>query len=130
MSLPAIGPAAAVHCSLTDLARYAAIHAAGEQNGSGILKREAFVKLHTPPSGSDYALGWVVSKRRWAGGTTLAHAGSNTFFYVVMHIAPARKAVFIAATNSAGHDSEAGTDDALGALIERFLPEKPPAKAQ
>src|SRR5690606_16144609 len=54
----AISPAGAVHCSLADLAAYAAFHIAGEQGGSELLNANSFKKLHTP-AGDDYALGWV-----------------------------------------------------------------------
>ena len=120
---PAIAPAAAVNCSLTDLARYAGMHAAGERTGAIILKPESFVKLHTPPPGGDYAFGWIVTRRAWAGGTALSHSGSNTMFFVNIWLAPAKNAVLIAATNSAGEDAAAGTNDAIDALIQQFLPE-------
>ena len=72
---PAIGPAG-TDCIvlLTDLARYAGRYATGETVGLGILKPASFVKLHTPPVGSDYAFGWGVAQRQWAGGKTLSHA--------------------------------------------------------
>jgi CubicO group peptidase (beta-lactamase class C family) len=74
---PAIAPAGRVHCSLNDLARYTISQMEGERNG-GLLKAETFCKLHTPPADADYACGWRVLKRRWAGGNALTHNGSNT----------------------------------------------------
>jgi CubicO group peptidase (beta-lactamase class C family) len=118
---PAIGPAGTVHCTLADLAHYAALHALGEKHGTLFLKREGFVKLHTAWPGQEYALGWIVAPREWAGGNALNHNGSNTMFFVAMWIAPAKDAVFIAATNCAGREAEQATDEAVGSLIGKLL---------
>ena len=80
---PAIAPAGRVHCSLDDLARFVIFHLRPNQTG-GLLKPETLDMLHTPPDGGDYACGWVVLKRGWAGGNALMHNGSNTMWYVVM----------------------------------------------
>jgi CubicO group peptidase (beta-lactamase class C family) len=118
---PAIGPGGTVHCSIKALARYAAWHARGEALGSATLKKESFVKLHTPPAGGDYAFGWAVAPRPWAGGNALTHAGTNTVNYAVMWIAPGREAAFVAATNCGGAAAEKACDEAVAAMIERYL---------
>ncbi|HSH96397.1 MAG TPA: serine hydrolase domain-containing protein, partial [Roseimicrobium sp.] len=77
----AISPAGAVHCSIGDLAKYAAFHMAGERGESKLLKADSFRKLHTVAEGNkDYALGWLVLNRPWANGRALMHNGSNTMF--------------------------------------------------
>ncbi|HYR57120.1 MAG TPA: serine hydrolase domain-containing protein, partial [Chthoniobacteraceae bacterium] len=117
---PAIGPAGAVHCTIEELARYAAWHARGERTGTPSLKRESFVKLHTPPGDGDYAMGWHVAPREWAGGNALTHAGSNTMFFAVIWIAPEKDEAFVAATNcGAGEQAVKGCDEAVAALIGR-----------
>jgi CubicO group peptidase (beta-lactamase class C family) len=118
---PAIGPAGTVHASLRDWARYARVHAQGEQTGWGILPAEAFVKLHTPAAGQDYAMGWGVASRDWAGGPALTHSGSNTMFFVDLWVAPKKDAVFISATNAAGDPAAKGCDEAVAALVQRVL---------
>lgn len=119
---PAIGPAGTVHCSLADLAQYAAFHMAGAQGDSDLLNADSFKKLHTS-AGDDYALGWIVLEREWAGGRALMHTGSNTMFYTVVWMAPGRNAAVIVATNVGGPDAAfAGCDEAAGKLIEQFLP--------
>jgi CubicO group peptidase (beta-lactamase class C family) len=115
----AIAPAGAVHCTIEELARYGAWHARGERSGTGTLKKESFVKLHTPVVG-DYAMGWNVVPREWAGGNALTHAGSNTMFFAVIWVAPAKDAAFVAATNCAGEEAATGCDEAVSLLIERF----------
>jgi CubicO group peptidase (beta-lactamase class C family) len=118
---PSIGPGGTVHCSITELVRYAAWHARGETLGSSALKKESFAKLHTPPSGGEYAFGWIVAPRQWAGGNALTHNGSNTMNYAVMWIAPAKEAAFVAATNCSGAAAEKACDEAVAAMIGRYL---------
>ncbi len=117
----AIGPAGIVHCSVADLARYAAWHARAGRTTARVLGPASFTKLHTPPPGGDYALGWRVTQRDWAGGTALTHAGSNTMWLVVIWVAPAKDAAFVAATNIMGKDAEQGCDEAVGAMIRQVL---------
>ena len=118
---PAIGPGGIVHCSITEFVRYAAWHARGETLGAATLKKESFVKLHTPPAGADYAMGWIVAPRPWAGGNALTHNGTNTMNYAVMWIAPAKEAAFVAATNCPGPPAEKACDEAVAAMIQRYL---------
>jgi len=117
---PAIAPAGRVHCSLDDLARFTIFHMQRRQQG-GLLKPETLVKLHTPPAGGDYACGWIVAKRGWAGGNALTHAGSNTMWYVVMWLAPEKDFSVIVATNIAGADAEKGCDEAASMMIHNWL---------
>ena len=118
---PAISPAGRVHCSLDDLARYTVFHMEGERSGT-LLKHETFRKLHTPPAGGDYACGWVVANRGWAGGNALTHAGSNTMWYVVMWLAPEKDFSIIVGANIAGSEAEKGCDEAVGAMVKNWLP--------
>lgn len=116
---PAIGPAGTVHCTIEEFARYAAWHGRGERTGTASLKREGFVKLHTPPEGADYAMGWGVTSRPWAGGKVLTHNGSNTMFFAVMWVAPAKDMAFVAATNCPGDEAAKACDEAAALLIQR-----------
>ncbi|MCI0745697.1 MAG: beta-lactamase family protein [Verrucomicrobia subdivision 3 bacterium] len=116
----AISPAGAVHCSLGDLAKYAAFHMAGERGLSKLLKAETFRKLHAPV-GDDYVLGWVVLERKWAGGRALMHNGSNTMFYVVVWMAPAKNCAVIVAANIGVDEAFAGCDEAAGKLIKEYF---------
>jgi hypothetical protein len=118
---PAIGPAGTVHCSLADLAHYGALHALGDKYGTLFLKREGFVKLHTPVAGEEYALGWKSLPRSWAGGSALTHEGSNGMFFAVIWIAPAKGAVLVAATNAGGKPATEATDEAIEVMIGKLL---------
>jgi CubicO group peptidase (beta-lactamase class C family) len=116
----AVSPAGAVHCSLSDLAKYVASHMAGERGESKLLKTETFKKLHEPV-GNDYALGWVVFERKWAGGRALMHNGTNTMFYVVVWMAPKRNCAVIVASNIGINEAAAGCDETAGKLIKEYF---------
>lgn len=119
----AISPAGAVHCSVGDLAKYAAFHMAGERGGSKLLKAESFKKLHTVAAGNeDYALGWMVLNRPWANGRALMHNGSNTMFYIVVWMAPEKNCAVIVASNIGVDEAFEGCDEAAGNLIKQFFP--------
>jgi CubicO group peptidase (beta-lactamase class C family) len=123
---PAIAPAGRVHCSLDDLARYAIFHLQ-TTNTNGLLKPETMVRLHTPLPGDvanpmeNYACGWVILQRDWAGGTTLWHNGSNTMWYIVMWLAPNKDFAVIVATNIDGPEAGQGCDEAATAMIQKWL---------
>lgn len=118
---PAIAPGGRVHCTLDDLARFTIFHMQRSKTNS-LLKSETLTKLHTPPEGGDYASGWVVVKRGWAGGNAIMHNGSNTMWYVVMWLAPEKNFSVIVGTNIAGSDSEQGCDEVASAMIQTWLP--------
>jgi len=119
----AISPAGSVHCSMGDLAKYAAFHMAGERGQSELLKAESFKKLHTAVADNDdYALGWMVLKRGWANGRALMHNGSNTMFYVVVWMAPEKNCAVIVASNVGVDEAFEGCDEAAGKLIKQFFP--------
>jgi len=125
---PVLSPAGRVHCSLDDLERFAMFHLQ-ENATNGLLKPETLARLHKPDGTNisspveNYACGWVILKRGWAGGRTLWHNGSNTMWYIVMWLAPEKNFCVIAATNVAGDDAEKACDDAAVAMIHKWLPE-------
>lgn len=118
---PSIGPAGTVHCSIGDLAKYCAFHAAEGQSGATLLTPASFKKLHTRCAPKvDYSPGWVVQERNWGGGDVLMHTGSNTMWYAAMWVAPAQNSAFVAATNIAHEHADDGCDEAIKTLVERL----------
>jgi CubicO group peptidase (beta-lactamase class C family) len=114
---PAITPAGRVHLSILDLAKYANLHLGTLEKSP--LDRKSLNFLHTPvPPATEYAVGWVVVKRPWAGGTALMHNGTNTMNHAVMWLAPDRKFAAVAACNI---DDAKACDDAVSFLIGKFL---------
>jgi len=112
-----IGPAGTVHCSISDWAKFITAHLRGERGEPGILKPETFKRLHTPSFGGDYAFGWLVVDRPWAGGRALNHTGSNTQNFAVVWMAPAKDFAVLVMTNQAGGDTFSACDATAAALI-------------
>jgi CubicO group peptidase (beta-lactamase class C family) len=98
---PVLGPAGTVHLSLPDWARYAILHLKGaSEENPPLLRKTTFRKLHTPPAGSTYAMGWGVSQPSWAQETALQHAGSNTMWLAQILLLPRSRKGFLIATNA------------------------------
>jgi CubicO group peptidase (beta-lactamase class C family) len=116
---PYLGPAGTVHCALQDYARFARAHMRRAQ----VLKRETFDYIQTSPRGQEYALGWLVVHREWAGGHALTHAGSNTVNRFVAWLAPRRDFGVLAATNLGrleNDDTVLALDQVVWALIQKY----------
>ena len=112
---PVIGPAGTVHCSIVDWGKFVTAHLRGEQGLPGILKPETFKRLHKPSFDGDYAFGWMVVDRPWAGGRALTHAGSNTMNFAIVWLAPAKDFAVLVMTNQG--DTFEACDAAASALI-------------
>ncbi|MCA9288182.1 MAG: beta-lactamase family protein [Phycisphaerales bacterium] len=130
---PAITPAGRVHLSLEDWARYVRVQLGGaggeaQQIGDVTLSPETLGRVFTPPGtgdhGDGYAMGWMRVERPWAGPEgdrwTYTHNGSNTMWFSVAWIAPARDFAVIVCCNQ-GEGGAAATDAAAAAIIREFL---------
>jgi CubicO group peptidase (beta-lactamase class C family) len=80
-----------------------------------LLKPETFQKLHTP--NGDYAMGWLVTKRGWAKGPVLTHAGTNTMWYAVVWAAPQDNFAVLVMCNQGGDKAAKACDEAASAII-------------
>lgn len=118
-----IGPAGLVHCSLGDWARYAALHLDAARGAPRLLKAGTFEKLHTDAYRQDYTFGWAIRREEWAGGTTLAHSGSDGLWFATIVIAPDRNAAFMVATNAADGKAQKACRDAIRAMRQHYLGE-------
>jgi CubicO group peptidase (beta-lactamase class C family) len=124
---PSIGPAGRVHCTIRDWAKFISLHLRGARGEERTyLSPETFARLHRPPSGGDYADGWMVVQRPWGGGTVLSHSGSNTMWYCVVWMAPQRNFAVLSATNVGGEAAAKACDDASGAMIRRYMTMRAP----
>ena len=119
---PAIGPAGTVHCSVGDWAKFVALHLAGERGEAKLLKPETFKKLHAPPDGGDYAMGWRVVPSPLGKGKALTHAGSNTMWFAVAWLAPKKDFAVLVACNQA---NDKACNDAVLALIADHFKDEP-----
>jgi CubicO group peptidase (beta-lactamase class C family) len=116
---PSLGPAGTCHMSLADYAKFIADHLRGSGGGKALLTPALYKDLHTPPQGADYAMGWLVAERDWAGGTVLTHNGSNTMNFATVWMAPKKGFALVAACNQAGDAGKKACDDVVGVLTER-----------
>lgn len=123
---PASAPAGGVHLSLADWARFIACHlrAGTGPEATRLLPAAAFRHLHAPHElpgeaggHTDYAGGWITTRRRWADGPVLTHAGSNTLWYAVAWLAPKEGIAFLATCNQAGPRAERACDEAVGVAM-------------
>lgn len=121
----ALFPAGGVHCSLIDWAKFIALHLTDGKSHPGLLTPESFATLHRPivnkpPDG--YAMGWIVTSRPWAGGTTYTHTGSNTYWLVTVWIAPQKDFAILVACNRADPDNLGfkACDDLIGVLVKDY----------
>jgi hypothetical protein len=87
--------------------------------GPLLVSAETLRKLQTPLPGDDYAFGWAVRERGWAGGRALVCTGSNTMWYADIWIAPERNMAFMAATNVGNDEAFPGCNAAITELIRR-----------
>lgn len=122
---PAIGPAGTVHAPLPDWAKFVALHLGGGRGDAKLLPSASFKRLHTPSGQDDdaYAMGWGVAQRPWAGGVALTHAGTNTLWFAVVWIAPAKNYAIVAACNQGGDEAFKACDEAIGAITSQLLGE-------
>ena len=122
---PVMGPAGCIHCSIQDWARFIQDQLRGARGESGVLlKSESYRKLQTPPFGGDYALGWIVVQRNWAGGNALTHGGDNTMNCADVWVAPKRDFAILVCVNQSGDTAFHAADAAVGAMID-FLNNQP-----
>jgi CubicO group peptidase (beta-lactamase class C family) len=109
----ALGPAGRVHCTLEDWARFGALQL--RERDPAILNREVLDRLTTTTA--DYAAGWGVAEREWAGGTAFTHNGSNTMWYATIWVAPEIDRILLVAANAGGETTAKTCDHVAGKLV-------------
>lgn len=113
----AIAPGVSVHCSIQDLAKFAASHA-GTQ---ALVSEDTLHRLHRRYGATEYSPGWYVVSRSWGKGYVLCHSGTNTYWFAMMWIAPMRKAAFVAVSNSPEVAGKSVCDHTVVNMIDRLL---------
>ena len=118
----ALGPAGTVHISIEDWAKFIALWFSSQT--PAILGRASLNELLVPDA-NDYAAGWYVLQREWAGRIALHHAGSNTVWRTILWIAPDRDIAYVAVANASDvliHDTMFWIlDGIVGSLIDETL---------
>jgi CubicO group peptidase (beta-lactamase class C family) len=120
---PSLGPAGTAHCTIADWGKFLMLHVAGARGEATSLVTTATLQhLQTAPAGGDYAGGWIVGTRSWAGGTALTHTGSNLNWMVTAWLAPAKNVAFVSATNCASASCATQLDASFGPMITKYAP--------
>lgn len=115
---PVLGPAGIVHMPLRGWSRFLVDQLKGA-SADALVPAAVYAEIQSPhPEGSDYGLGWIVTRRPWAGGKTITHAGSNTLNMSVCWLALPKKFGVIVCTNQAGNAASEACDEAASALIQ------------
>lgn len=114
-----LGPAGTCHAAMAEYAKFVADQLRGASGKNALLPHGIYKDLHTPPAGANYAFGWQVTERDWAGGRTLTHTGSNMMNYSVVWMAPEKGFAVVAASNQAGRKAAAACDEVCSLLISR-----------
>ena len=114
---PVMGPAGRIHCSIQDWGKFVQDQLCGARGERALLKPESYQTLQTPPFGGDYALGWIVVQRSWAGGKALNHGGDNTMNFANVWIAPQQNFGILVCVNQSGDTAHKAADRAVGAVI-------------
>jgi CubicO group peptidase (beta-lactamase class C family) len=96
---PALSPAASVHMSLSDFAKFAWWVSANEP---ALVKPDTFKKLQTPPTGSAYAGGLWITELPGIGGAAVSHSGHMGGFFGVYHSGGKRACVTVFNTEGGG----------------------------
>lgn len=110
-------PAGAIHCSIGDLAKYAADHLSGLRGRSTLLPSAYYERLHRRRGESVFTLGWGLTRdQRW--GLTHFGAGSGGWFFVRIVILPEHDATVVIASNSG--DAERATRELWPHLVQQF----------
>ena len=120
---PAIAPAGTVHCTLEDWAKFIQLHLDAAMGAPRMLSAESFHTLQTPANNlrPEYAMGWGIASREWAGGKVLTHNGTNTMWFCAVWIAPLKGFAVMAACNQGGKKAEKTVDEAVWMLVQQHL---------
>jgi CubicO group peptidase (beta-lactamase class C family) len=124
---PVMGPAGRVHCTIQDWAKFVQDQLRGARGEPALLKPASYLKMHTPPFGGEYALGWLVVERDWGGGTVLNHGGDNTMNCANVWVAPKRDFAILVCVNQSGDTAFQASDEVVGALIKLHASKEEPA---
>ncbi len=109
----AMGPAGTVHASLEEWAKFVGLWL--QRSDTSFLTAREREFLITPVG--DYACGWLITEREWAGGIALNHAGSNTMWLAVAWVAPEKNIAFLVTANAYGD----AVGDALNDVVTQMI---------
>lgn len=118
---PLLGPAGTVHMTITDWAKFIAMHLRATRGNDTLFQANIAEKIYAAKSGAGNAMGWLITSRSWGEGTVVTHSGSNGYWYSVVWMAPLKNFAVIVATNQGGVNAANATDEASYTLILHLL---------
>ncbi len=114
---PAIGPAGTVHISAEDWVKFISLWF--ENKEPAILDRSSLNELARPVG--EYAAGWEVLQRSWAGGTVLYHSGTNRYWLSYLWLAPKSGVAYLAVANISDLIQNIGVGNTLDSIFSRLI---------
>jgi CubicO group peptidase (beta-lactamase class C family) len=128
---PIMGPAGAVHMTLSNLCKYATEHLRGELGSGELLAAETYKRLHTPKL-QDYACGWVVKQpTSEIPHTVYWHNGSNTMWYALVVFIPEKNMVVAVTSNDCDIEkAEAAAWEIVKTSVKQFNVEGDPPRRE
>lgn len=118
---PVLTAAGRANMTLSDWGKWISENLKGLNDKESKLPKLYFEEIRSKPLGGDYAMGWIVTSRPWAGGLALTHSGSNTVNFCSTWVAPGKDFAVLFVTNSAGKDTAKVADDCVTAVIRSKL---------
>ena len=91
---PVLNSSGRVHLSAGDMASFMRDQIAGARGEQALMSPAMYARMHKPPFGDDYALGWIA---RESGG--LGHGGTNGKWLAMVEIRPDKNMGVFLATN-------------------------------
>lgn len=121
---------ATTRLTMSDWAKFALDQMSGEHGNGKLLRKESYQYLHAPQGDTVAALGWGV-KNDWPKNAPirlLTHAGSNTYWYALIALAPdSSDAVLIAANAGEGTGAAKEESQLLLKLMAELMEKKSPS---
>src|SRR5262249_52466839 len=116
---PVVGPAARLHLSLGDWAKFAADQLKGAAGKDGLVKAATYKLLHEAPFKEQDAYtpgAWIAKK--YPLGVILNHDGSNSVNYCTAALIPSKDVAFLVVTNQGGEVATKACQLALEEVIK------------
>ncbi len=115
---PALGPAGTVHCTVNDWRKFSSIFLGNQHNQlvSNTTLEKLLSKAANEGPFTYSSIGRM--EKEWAKGTVFAMAGSNTYNYAIVAIAPNLNRIYTINTNAGHEKAEAGVSQILKILTE------------
>lgn len=135
------GPAAAAHLTITDWAKFAALHLRGDpanpNHAARLLREETFATLHRSARGKFYEGGWILLTKPWAhggraadAGRVLSSQGDNGFWHVEAWLAPEIDFAVLIVCNQGGAAANKPAAQACGETLAAMIAEFAPKPAR